>query len=386
MKEPSCANPRESSWMAALAVVLAVIGAVYTSAGLHRLVADVPGSFPVDLRLRWTESRLLVEGRNTQRVGHPDPLLPPTHEVMRHFGGGYPPWSYAFGLVVAPPIAWPLARWWFAALNLVAMAGIAAYAWRRARPLGRTQALVASLLVFASFPAAICLSYGQYGVLVSALVIGAVALLEQGGQWRAGLLLGLALVKPQLSATYCVAMAATRRWRTVLAIATVIGAGAAVMAWAVGETPGSVTSAAAFEMRYRRVGTNPVMNALSLLVNHRTAVLLLGLTGAALVAWIAVRRSVDVFRLACLAVVVAMFWTHRKHFDVAMMTLPLIWLWIEAARTRRALPLAVFFAVGVTLWAPVRDAQWDLWWVQAAQLIAWPAAAVVMLRSAEPVE
>lgn len=372
--------------MAALAVVLAVVGAVYTGAGLHRLVADVPGSFPVDLRLRWTESRLLVEGRNAQRVGHPDPLLPRTHEVMRRFGGTYPPWSYAFGLVFAPPIAWPLARWWFAALNVLAMAGIAAYAWRRARPLGRTQALVAALLVFTSFPAAICLSYGQYGVLVSALVVAAVALLDRGGQWRAGLLLGLALVKPQLSATYCVAMAATRRWRTVLAIAAVIGAGTALMAWAVGETPASVSSVAAFEMGHRRGGTNPVINALSLAVHHRTAVLLLGLSGAALMAWLALKRGMDAFRLACLSVVVAMFWAQRKHFDVAMMTLPLIWLWIEAARTRRTLPLAAFLAVGATLWAPVRDAQWDLWWVQAAQLIAWTAAAIVMLRSAEPDE
>ena len=76
-----------------LAVVLACLGAVYTTSGLYRLVADVPGSFPIDLRLRWVEERLVVEGRNPQLEGHPDPQLPPSHEVMRKAGGSYPPWS-----------------------------------------------------------------------------------------------------------------------------------------------------------------------------------------------------------------------------------------------------------------------------------------------------
>jgi hypothetical protein len=363
---------------AAFAVALVALGGVYTAEGLRRLVWDVPGSFPVDLRLRWVESRLLAEGRNNQDVGHPDPLLSPVHEVMVRSSGGYPPWSYAFGLLFAPPVDWTLVRWWFAAISLLSMAAMGAIAWTRARALGAMPALVAALLPFTNFANAICLSYGQYGVPVSALVMGAACLLEHNRRVLPGVMLGLSLVKPQLSATYCVAMLATRRWGVVATTGAAIAAGTLLMAAFVGESPSSVATKALNDMGGTHISTNPAM-AIALDVSNRSAaVVSLGLAGAAVVFVLAPRLAGDPFRLASLAVIVAMFWTHRKHFDVAMMSLPLIWLWVNAVRTGRPLHYGVFFATGLTLWLPLRDAQWELWWVGAAQLVVWPAAAVLI--------
>jgi hypothetical protein len=364
--------------MAAFAVALAALGGVYSGEGLRRLVWDVPGSFPVDLRLRWVESRLLAEGQNNQDVGHPDPLLSPVHEVMVRSSGGYPPWSYAFGLLFAPPLEWTLARWWFAAISLVSLATIGLIAWARARPLGPLPAAVAATLPFTNFSSAICLSYGQYGVLVSALVMCAAYLLEHNRRVLPGLMLGLSLVKPQLSATYCVAMLATRQWGVVATTGAAIAAGTLLMAALVGESPSSVGTKALNDMGGTHISTNPAM-AIALAVSSRsTAVVLLGLAGAAVVFVLAPRLAGDPVRLASLAIIVAMFWTHRKHFDVAMMSLPLIWLWVNAVRSGRALHYGAFLATGLTLWLPLRDAQWELWWVGAAQLVVWPAAAVLI--------
>jgi hypothetical protein len=378
------ASRRDSVRMLWLAAALGVLGLAYTGAGLYRLLGDVPGRLPVDLRLRWTESHLLVAGQNTQRVGHPDPLLPETHSAMRGWGGSYPPWSYAFGVLLAPPIEWQMARAWFASLNLLALAVVAHYGWQRARLLGPEPALVAAGLPFAVFPVAICLAYGQYGVVVAGLVVVAVRMLEQNRSLAAGIVLGLALVKPQLSAAYCVAMAASRRWAAVAGALVMLVGGTALMALAVGESPSAISSRSVVEIAYAHESHNPLMRLATSVLGYRFAVLMLGLTGAALTAWLTRLALGDPFRLACLAVIVAMFWAPRKHFDVVLMSLPLIWLWIETCRTRQALPTAMFVATGATLWLPIRDAQWDLWWVGAAQLVVWPAAAVLIARTDAP--
>jgi hypothetical protein len=374
-------NGRASASTLATAVILVMLGLLYTSAGFYRLVTDVPGSFPVDLRLRWTESHLLADGRNTQRVGHPDPLLPDTHKAMRLWGGSYPPWSYTFGLVFAPPVEWKPARLWFALLCLSALALVAWDGWQRGLPFGRTPALIAATLPFTNFASAICLSYGQYGVLVTGLIVAAVRLLESRRRWAAGVVLGFALVKPQLAAAYCVAMAGSRRWRAVAGIALTIVAGTIVMAMAVNEPASAVASRAVVEMAYKHASHNPLLNAATAVIHHRTVVPMLGLSGALLMWWLAMRGAGDAYRLACLSVIVAMFWTYRKHFDVSLMSLPLIWLWLETCRTRRPGLAVLFAALGVTLWLPIRDAQWELWWVAAAQLAVWPAAAVVIARA-----
>ncbi len=366
--------------MTAFCLWLAVLGVVYTAVSVHRLVADTPGSFPVDLRLRWVEGRLLVEGRNNQRVGHPDALIPDTHRIMQRSGGSYPPWSYVFGLLLVPPVDWTVTRCYFAALSVLGLGGVGWFGWSKARGLGHHEAVVAALLPFACFPAAICTSYGQYAVIVTALIVGAVVLLERRAPWAAGLVLGLSLVKPQLAAAFVISLAATRRWRVCLAVGVLLAGATLAMAVLVGEPAGAVTATALTEMVHKKESSNPLLDALSLVMRQRHAVLLLGLACTALMTAIAWRRPNDPFQLACLSVVVAMFWTHRKHFDAALMSLPLLWLWLAVARSKRPADAAMFVATGLTLWAPIRDAQWELWWVQAAQAAVWCAAGVRIYR------
>jgi hypothetical protein len=93
----------------ALLAGLVLLGTVSTSAGVHRLVGDVPGSYPVDLRLRWCEERQFASGLNPQLQGHDDPMLSSVHESMRHIGGSYPPWSYTTGLLLVGLLG--LTRW-----------------------------------------------------------------------------------------------------------------------------------------------------------------------------------------------------------------------------------------------------------------------------------
>ena len=74
-----------------------------------------------------------------------------------------------------------------------------------------------------------------------------------------------------------------------------------------------------------------------------------------------------------------MFWAYRKHYDVPLLIFPLTGLLIAALEARRADRWLVYGLFGLTMWLPVRNAQWDLWAVQAADFVIWGASLGLLL-------
>jgi len=60
--------------------------------------------------------------------------------------------------------------------------------------------------------------------------------------------------------------------------------------------------------------------------------------------------------------------------DVPIMTLPLVLVGLDLARTRRLREATLFALLGLTLWAPLRDDQWALPVVVVADTLIWLAA------------
>jgi hypothetical protein len=95
--------------------------------GFYRLTVSTSYPFAHDLSLRWNEHRALSQGVNPGQL---------------NATANYPPWSYGLGLLLAPPLAgWRIVRVWFAALNLMALVGIALWGWRQG--LGERQTMPA---------------------------------------------------------------------------------------------------------------------------------------------------------------------------------------------------------------------------------------------------
>src|SRR5262245_15536960 len=117
--------------LTAVTCVLFLVAAGYYYIGFKSLLTGAGETVPVDFRLRWIESRLLLEGKDSHTWGHPDPELPPRLRWQRDLGGGYPPWATGLGLVLAPPVSWTAARVWFAGLNLVSLAIVCRWAYMR---------------------------------------------------------------------------------------------------------------------------------------------------------------------------------------------------------------------------------------------------------------
>lgn len=131
--------------------------------------------------------------------------------------GGYTAFFYPPGFLLA---CWPLGLLgYFPALAAWLLATGAAYlaaarVWLRACPVGQR-----SWLLFAAFPPVLTtITHGQTSFLVAAL-LGLGLLLAGPRPLSAGVLLGLATIKPQLGLLVPLALLATREWRVIASAA-----------------------------------------------------------------------------------------------------------------------------------------------------------------------
>lgn len=367
---------RFRNWPAWLLAGFSALAAAYLIAGLARLAWDIGRSRPIDLRLRWTESQLLLGGINPQTAGHPDAGLDRAHAAMRTLGGSYPPWAYATGVLLAPPLSWAWTRWYALLVNLAALAVIGSWAHSQVLRFGQTWARVAAVSALALFPISICISYGQYSVIVVACLTAVDQLLEDPTTARemfAGLLLGFACVKPQLAGLFGLALLFERRWATVAACAGYLAVASGFTSWLAGSDPltmmrTSAREAAAFSF----LSHNILSGWASAVLPFQTATAVLAVGGTALAGWLlwSFRHEPRLIRWSVCAVV-AMFWAYRKHYDVPLLIFPLTALLIAALNARMVTRWLAYGLFGLTLWLPIRNAQWDLWAVQAADLAVW---------------
>ena len=377
-------SARVQNWPAWLLAGFAVLASAYLAAGLSRLVWDIGESRPIDLRLRWIESQLLIDGINPQTAGHPDPGLDEGHAVMRTLGGSYPPWAYATGVLLAPPFSWEATRWYALLLNLVALGVIAWWVHRQLRRFGDTWTWIAVAAALAVFPISICVSYGQYSVIVVASLAAVDLLLLEpttGREIFAGLLLGFACVKPQLAGLFGLALLLERQWVTVAACAGYVAVASGITWWLAGSDPltmmrTSASEAAAFSFLSHNILSSWARATLPF--QAATAVLAIG--GTAITAWLlwSFRHHPRLVRWSVCAVV-AMFWAYRKHYDVPLLVFPMTALLMTALARRTVPRWLVYGLFGLTMWLPIRDAQWDAWAVQAADLALWGAGLGLLL-------
>lgn len=127
-----------------------------------------------------------------------------------HLGYFYPPvfelWSYPLGLLG-----------YFPALFVWTMAGLTAYVaaarlWLGALPLSCV------LIAVAAFPAVLLsITHGQTSLFVAALLGGGLWLVSAGRKVLGGILLGLAVIKPQFGVLVPLVLLAGREWRAIFA-------------------------------------------------------------------------------------------------------------------------------------------------------------------------
>ncbi len=358
-----------SQWLLwVVTAALLVLAAAYLGRGFSMLLLHAR---PSDLTQRWAEVRWVLAGR--------DPYRGLARSVP------YPPFAYV-GLLplVWPP--WPAVRVYFAAANAVALAGMAAWA----ASAGRGSRVGPVLLAGSALAmAGICttLGIGQLGVIVTGLLVAAYVAAGRGRHGWAGLLFGLALLKPTISGLFILPFLCKGRWRTfVVATAYVLSATAVVLARVRLSPVGFLHSwrqmADGGELAQGTGGLIDLLTAAGLGV--KTAMVLVGVaaTAATAAACVALRRR-PMAVLFAVAAVGDRLWSYHTHYDNEMLLFLLVPLGAAALRTGDWRLWAAFAAVGVTLWIPARAN--DLPGVPLSQVAVWVTAAAVLATSSAAV-
>lgn len=349
----------------ACALALFGLGAAYQIKGNLDLVAGQTPSSAIDLKNRDMEQRFFMEGKNP-------------HDYMV---GSQPPWAYQFGQLLTWP-AWPAVRVYYAALNMLALAFLMLWTYREARDVPAEGRWLLTAAVFAFGGSCTATEVGQVGIIVTALLAGALWCERAGHHAWCGVLVAMAMIKPTIAAPFALALIVAGRYRAATA-AALYGAVASAITWVVTGTSPMIMleQMASYSTGYIRAGTfGPVDLAAMLGASPAAMVwvpLLLAVPGLALMAM--VRPSLPL----CFAVatVWARLWTYHKSYDDIMLIFVLVPLGVLAlGRARSPAAAIAFFAMGVLAWIPGRILAIEA--VQIVQLAVWPIALVVLVQLA----
>src|SRR5260370_3991986 len=155
-----------------------------------------------DVLRRWLEERFVLGE-------HIDPRVAAAF-VRR--GVVYPPWSYFSGaLLFWPP--WPQVRVWYALINFASLIWIIRFVAAYARDQSKLDRLLLVLSVTAIAALCTTIGVGNYPVIVVALLVGAYQADQAERPILSGLLIALAMLKPQLSGPFLLVALVRGRFR-----------------------------------------------------------------------------------------------------------------------------------------------------------------------------
>lgn len=340
-----------------------VLSVLYVAQGYRNALYLLRGSN--DLRLRYQEQQYILKRVNPNQV----------YEILRGYsgskrievdpaiglsdgGGGYPPWAYFTGLFLVPVISWPATKIYFACLNGASLGLVAYYAYRSVRPYGRWAGTGMASSVLAMGGNSFALGTAQYGLIVNALIVASVLCQRHNRLVSAGIIYGIALVKPSISAPFVLQFVIRRQWVLLgSAIAYVLIASGAI--WIL--TGSDLITMLLQMLDPTRAGGvtsgttayGPVNLALFWGVPEPVAMVGTALTGLILcfvITW-AFRKSPESIQLA-IAATFGYYWTIHRAYDDVMLVFLLIALGELSLRDPCPASSAVFLLAAFLFWAP----------------------------------
>lgn len=203
-----------------LTLILGLLCLAYLARGFYVLTLYPGGA--KDLHARWQEQQYIYRGIFPYFATRNSPLVDPSLGPI--LSSGYFPWSFFAGFLLLPSIPFEMLRWYYALLNLLSIGVTAIFAYQIGRPYGKLEAwfTVSACLAFSSY--SVTLGNGQYGIIINALLIGMFWLLQKKQDVLAALFLGVALLKPTISALYFFVLVIRRKFTAIAALCLYLAA------------------------------------------------------------------------------------------------------------------------------------------------------------------
>ena len=335
---------------------LAVLSIAYLGKGFVRALEN-----SADVWRRWIEERFVLGEQNL------DPRIVASFirtEVI------YPPWSYFSGVLLFC-LPWPQVKVWYALVNLACLTWIVGFVAGYGRDQSKLDRLLLMLSVTAIAAFCTTIGVGNYGVIVLALLVGAYQADEAGRPVLSGLLMGVALLKPQLAGPFLLVALVRGRFRA-LAAATTYLIVASTAIWAISRTNPiqMLLQSAHGAGRFATVTACPLAVLLDLGVPYEIAAPLTAIVCLAIftpLLWYNRERSPML--LFAIAAVLSRLWTYNFNTSNMILVFLLLALWRLAIETRDARAGSLFLAVGASLWIPARFSEYPV--IQLAEHLIW---------------
>jgi hypothetical protein len=374
----------------AAAVLLTLLAAVYLTDGFGALLSGT--AIPGDLRNFWIQQRAVASGHNpgefkqltAKRNGVPlnlgEDRAERTAGLLR--GCSYPPWAMLTLDLIVPPVSQEAARRWFAAMNAIALLGIAAWAYASPPAIPPSHRLLLAGGALAVFSNAVVLRVGQISTVMTLFLVGMSVLECRGRSATAGLMLALAAAKPHMSAPFGALLLMRGRWKGLATLLAYLVVSSAVVCFQVGESPWKMFGQLGRGVSdYAPDAHLGILDPLKLLGLPASVIISTGLLlGGAITAGLVWRfRERPTGHLMAIAAVVGQLWTYHRRYDEVVIVLLLVALGRLAVEQRTRIAWTGFVIVGLSLWLPHRDVDW--YWVAPLSYAAWIAGLAVLLRS-----
>lgn len=350
-----------------ISVLLILLSLAYFTKGFYNLTVSTKDAG--DLFERWKEQQYIYQGQYPYDVKKGSPYIDP--KIGAISSGGYPPWAFFIGFIFLPGISWELTRLYYALLNIISILILAIFAYRIGYPYGKLKALFSMSASLAISSHVTTLNNGQYGIIINALLIGMFWSLQKHKYIWAGLFLGMAMVKPNVSGFYFFILIARKRVNAALAFFLYI-ISASITVWIITKVdPIYMVNSLITQSKYFADKGYSGVNILSDLgIDPKNATVLLALIGMVLIGVIFyLCRNYSLLTLFATASVIGRILIYHRIYDnVMLIFLLLALIRITLSNPQRA-NILMLTVVAVSLWLPANAIQSDF--MRMAQFIIW---------------
>lgn len=373
--------PRSWDWRWALvalawALVVVRIGSEFTGRGSDKWHHDF--------------GTLYREQANFYRGEYPASEVSRAEQRAGGASSDYPPYSFPLAMPWLPPgLGWHGAEVWFVICQAIATAVVAAFVWSigRGQAAGLRWLLTGSVLAMTGLRAD--LLFGNYGVLMTAMLVAMTLALQRGRWGLAGAAWIGSLLKPQMGWLFALLFLRRRGWSVLLAAGVAILALTLITCWWTGVTPWEIVQSkyssrvSVMMLKAQRISLVSVLTSAGL--DAGMAVLACAAAGVVATAAVLITRLREASILVRVAFVglINRISTYHNACDDLLLVFALAWLGRRAWQSGRTLDWAMFLALAGTIWAPTMALQ-----STAARLLVvatWiVVAADVALRGAKP--
>lgn len=306
-----------------LSTVLTILCFAYFIKGYYYLIVDQEIG-AADLYSRWKEQQYIYRGLYPYDITRNSPFIDPQLGAVT--SGGYPPWAFFSGLIFFPPISLELTRWYHALLNTIALVILAIFAYQIGKRYGKlkTWFTVSACLSLASHSTT--LSAGQYGIIINALLIVMFWLLQKNYNLSAGLILGLALLKPNISALYFFIPVIKKRINAVIACCLYIVISSSIIGILVKVSPiYMVEKMIKVSQYYVDTGTSGINVLMKFGINPLVATILLAVVATVVIIGLFyLFKDHSLLFLFAIASVIGRLWTYHLVHDNVMLVFLLL--------------------------------------------------------------